>query len=746
MLKAMSTRKAFVFSLLVVGAALTAYLPALQSAFFWDDDVFITHNPQMHSPHGLAQIWMQPTSSPHYYPLLLTVFWVLVRLFGDWAFGFHLVNVLLHAANAFLLCRLGLRIGIRYAWLGAMIFLLHPINVQSVAWVTEMKNTLSTLFMLAACLVWVGRDKEKAPSIGEVRWWLVTLLFGAAMLTKSTSLILLLAFVLLEVVLGRSIRSRSFWVALMPLLVTGVAFALFSAWLERTIVGGGIVQTAAWWEKVGIASWSIFFYLQKLLVPVSLAPVYQNPALTYGSALVWTGLLALGLASAIFWGLRKSWRPLAALIFFTAFLFPIPFIGIAFTRWYGFVTDHFVYVPALVFCLNMASLAGCWAERGRARTAKLVLFASVIVLLGLLCFRHAEKWRDGSIWERAAANAPQSLAVLNYAGYLSSRGQLDEALPLVEKIYAKLGNKSFIVQGFGSLLAALGKTAEAEKVMRAGLEANPNDLQLWRAFATLMVNAGQLDEAVSALRKSVPANPSNRIALVSALLRAGRLNEARAEVPALPAPTRNNVNLLADLAAELSATKAYAEAEALLSSILHRFPLGHRARIELAYVQLDTGRVGEAQEQFSQALTFVPANTAAISGLAECMQRQGRSDKAASLLERAVSSFGEDPELRNSYAWFLSTCPVANFRDPAKAMQQLQSIDSEKMAANHYFQGTLAATLASQGDYAGAVAAAQRAIALGEAAGDKLFVAGTLSRLDLYRAGRPYVLPVASKP
>lgn len=742
----MSPRKTFAFSLLLVGAALAAYYPALQSGFFWDDDVFITQNPQMHSPHGLAQIWLQPTSSPHYYPLLLTVFWVLVQIFGEWAFGFHLVNVLLHAANAVLLCRLGLRIGIRYAWLGAMIFLLHPINVQSVAWITEMKNTLSTLFMLAACLFWMGSEKEKAPSIGELRWWLVALLFGAAMLTKSTSLILLLALVLLEVLLGRSVRSRSLWLALTPMLIAGLAFALFSAWLERTIVGGGILQSVVWWEKVGVASWSIFFYLQKLLVPISLAPVYGDPALTPASALAWTGLLALGFAAAIYWSRRKSWGPLAALVIFTAFLFPIPFIGIAFTRWYGFVTDHFVYVPGMVFCLGVASLAGRWVERGLARVAILACSASTVVLLGVLCFRHAERWRDGSIWERAATNAPQSLAVLNYAGYLSSRGQLEEALPLVEKIHSKLGNKSFVVQGFGSLLASLGKTAEAEKVMRAGLQMNPRDPQLWRAFATLMVNSGQLDEAVNALKKSLPANPSNRIALVSALLRAGRLDEARDEVSGLPAPTRNNVNLLADLAAELAAAKAYAQAEAVLSSILRRFPLGHRARVDLAYLLLDTGKIGEAQEQFSQVLTFIPNNAAAIAGLAECMQRQGRSDKAAALLEKSVAAFGEDPELRNSYAWFLSTSADANLRDSAKAMQQLQNIDSSQMATNHYFQGTLAATLAAQGDYAGAAAAAERAVALAEAVGDTQFVAGTRSRLALYRAGSPYILPINSDP
>jgi Tfp pilus assembly protein PilF len=124
------------------------------------------------------------------------------------------------------------------------------------------------------------------------------------------------------------------------------------------------------------------------------------------------------------------------------------------------------------------------------------------------------------------------------------------------------------------------------------------------------------------------------------------------------------------------------------------------------------------------------------------LQLQGRSDKAALLFQQAVSRSAASPEVLNSYAWFLSTCPDTNFRDPAKAMQMLQKIDEGKLAADHYFQGTLAATMAAQGEYAGAVAAAEQSLALGEAAGDKVFVAGARDRLELYRSGRPYVLPV----
>jgi Tfp pilus assembly protein PilF len=730
------------YALFAVGAAMAAYFPAINAGFFWDDGIFITQNPQMHTWRGLIDIWSDPSSSPHYYPLLLTVFWILHQFFGDWPTGYHFANIFLHAANAVLLMVLAARLGLPFAWLGASLFLLHPINVQSVAWITEMKNTLSTFLMLAGCLVWAGGERSVAPRLVTARWWSVSLLFVAAMLTKSTSLIMLLALFLVDLTMARDTNRRSYWYALAPLLLLGVAFALFSASFERSLVDTASFPLPSWWEQAGLASWSLFFYFAKLVWPVALAPVYATPDLNLAWAVFWSLSAGLVVAVAFLWTRRASWRPLYALTLYTVFLVPIPFIGIGFTRWYGPVTDHFAYVPSIAFCLAASSLASAACARFFSLRSFFPFALLVCVLLGLLTFRHAEQWRDGSVWERAALNAPQSLAVLNYASHLVGSDRRNEALPILQKFYAESGQKPFVAEGFGSLLASLGRFDEAEDVMRRALRRNPGDLPLWRALGTLLVKSGRPGEAVAALQRSLPSDPDNRIALASALVRAGRLDEASALIDSLPAPSRNNVNMLADLASDLSAAGAYTQAESVLSPILRRFPLGHRARLQLAFAFLDSGRIGEAQEQFSQVVTFAPESAAAISGLAECLQLQGRSDKAALLFQQAVSRSAASPEVLNSYAWFLSTCPDTNFRDPAKAMQMLQKIDEGKLAADHYFQGTLAATMAAQGEYAGAVAAAEQSLALGEAAGDKVFVAGARDRLELYRSGRPYVLPV----
>jgi len=731
--------------LAAIVAAFAAYQPALVSGFFWDDDIFITQNPQMHSLSGLAQIWFQPSSSPHYYPLLLTVFWVLNRFFGDWAAGYHFVNVLLHVANAGLLFALGRRLGLRFAWLGAFLFLLHPINVQSVAWITEMKNTLSTLFIVAGCLVWTAGPGKEAPRLAGPRWFAVAILFAAAMLTKSTSVIMLLALVMIDWMLGRNIKQRAYWVALAPLAVAGLTFALFSIWFERAIEVVGYLPMPSWWQRIGLASWSLFFYLGKLLWPVSLAPVYAMPEVDFGWVVFWSACAGLLLAAAFLWGRHRSWRPFASLVLYAAFLFPIPFLGIAFTRSYGPVTDHFAYVPSIVFCLAASHLVSRLAVVAVPWRAAFVAGVGWCLLLGIATFRHAELWRTGEIWERAAHNAPQTPASLNYANRLVLADRVDEAMSLFRKFYAKSNYSAYVGQTYGSLLASQGMMSEAESVMRETLQRKPGDLQLWFAFGKLLVNAGRPDEAVAALRKALPANPANRIALTGALVRAGRLDEARLEIPLLPEPTRTNVDALADLASDLADVGGFAEAEVILSSILGRFPLAGRARLGLAYVLLDGGKVGEALEQFSQVVAFVPDNAAAIAGLTECLQRQGRADKAALFFQDAVRQH-PSPDLLNAYAWFLATCPDATHRDPAKALEQLRTIGDAQLADSPYYQGTLAASLAASGRFAEAVAAAERALALAENSRDRNFIVATRQRLDLYRAGQAYVQPAVTTP
>ena len=134
----------------IMALALVAYLPALQAGYIWDDDSYLTANPHVQAPDGLARIWV-PGHTPQYYPLVFTGFWIEHALWGLQPAGYHLVNILLHAINAVLVWRLMRRIGVPGAWVIGAVFAVHPIHVESVAWITERKNCLSGNKLQSAC-------------------------------------------------------------------------------------------------------------------------------------------------------------------------------------------------------------------------------------------------------------------------------------------------------------------------------------------------------------------------------------------------------------------------------------------------------------------------------------------------------------------------------------------------------------------------------------------------------------------
>ncbi|MFQ5592420.1 MAG: O-GlcNAc transferase, partial [Phycisphaerae bacterium] len=230
---------------LVLGT-LAVYVPALGAGFVWDDDVYVTGNTALRDLGGLARIWFDPGATPQYYPLVFSSFWVEHHLWGSEAFGFHLVNVLLHALGAVLLWRILCRLSVPGAWLAAAIFALHPVHVESVAWITERKNVLSGVCYFAALLTYgrfAGFAGEPAPGVGRWRLYLLAhLFFLCALLSKTVTCSLPGVIVLLT--WWR--RSRVVWRDLMllaPMFVMGCAMGLVTVWMEKTHVGA---QGAAW--------------------------------------------------------------------------------------------------------------------------------------------------------------------------------------------------------------------------------------------------------------------------------------------------------------------------------------------------------------------------------------------------------------------------------------------------------------------------------------------------------------------
>ncbi|MDI1318806.1 MAG: hypothetical protein PSW75_01255, partial [bacterium] len=331
---------ALVFLLILV-----AYLPALSGGLLWDDNGHITRT-DLRSWEGLFRIWSEIGATQQYYPLLHSAFWLEHHLWGDATLGYHLLNVLLHATTACLFGRLLQRLAVPGAWLAALLFALHPVCVESVAWISEQKNTLSAVFYLAAALAYLRFDDgERTPR----RYVLATGLFVLALLTKSVTATLPAALL----VVGWWRRGRLDWRRdvrpLLPWFVLAGASGLFTAHFESALIGAqGADFNLGVLQRCLLAGRVVWFYLGKLAWPADLIFIY--PRWTIDTAVWWQWLFplaGLALLGGLAWWSRQSRGPLAAALLFGGTLFPVLGFVNVYPFVFSFVADHFQYLASL---------------------------------------------------------------------------------------------------------------------------------------------------------------------------------------------------------------------------------------------------------------------------------------------------------------------------------------------------------------------------------------------------------------
>lgn len=260
------SRREWIFALLLVAAIVVAYLNVRHAGFIWDDEQHLTKNPSIVGSLGFKNIWL--TSAATYYPLTLTTFWIQHAIWGLNPVPYHVVNVLVHAACALLLWRVLARLHVRGAWFGAALWALHPVQVESVAWITELKNTQSCFFYLLSILFFL-RWRE-ARNLGSrkaisLRYTLAVFCALLAILSKSST-------VMLPIVLGLCVwwmdggwRWRD-CVSLIPFFLLSVSAAGWTIWEQEFHSGAiGTEWAQTWPERFIIAGLNVWFYLGKLL-------------------------------------------------------------------------------------------------------------------------------------------------------------------------------------------------------------------------------------------------------------------------------------------------------------------------------------------------------------------------------------------------------------------------------------------------------------------------------------------------
>jgi protein O-mannosyl-transferase len=499
-----SLKRDLVLGLLLFVFTLAVYQPAWNGKPLWDDEAHITKI-ELRSPGGLARIWTEPGATQQYYPLLHSVFWLEYHLWGDSTLGYHVVNILLHFISAVLLVYILRRLKIPGAWFAAAIFALHPVQVESVAWITELKNTLSGVFFLAAVLTFLKYDRER-----EKRAYALALgLFILGLMSKSA--IVTLPVSLLAVFWWK--RGKIDWkhdiVPLLPFFMVGIVSGLFTAWMELKIVGAeGSEFDFTIIERCLIAGRAVWFYLSKLFWPVDLIFIY--PRWHVSQAIWWQYLFPVTalILAWVFWSLRnRSRAPMAALLFFTAMLFPVLGFFNVYAFQYSFVADHFQYLACIgPIALAAGSVSALNSLKG---SRQLMLGMAVLLMLGVLTWRQSGMYADDeTLYQATIRKNPACWMAHNNLGLLLAElGRLDEAMAHYRKALELNPRYSEAHNNLGNLLAELRRTDDAMASYRKALELNPRYSEAHYNLGILLEELGRMDEAMAYYRKALELNP-----------------------------------------------------------------------------------------------------------------------------------------------------------------------------------------------------------------------------------------------
>ncbi len=673
-----------VIVILIIVLTFAAYIPAMQGGFIWDDDMYVENNPRVNTDEGLWRSWTT-SENPQYYPLVFTTLWIEHQLWGLNPAGYHIVNVTLHVINALLVWLILHRLGVRWAWLAGAIFALHPVHVESVAWITERKNVLSGMFYLLSLLTFLRFREYRKTGL-----YLVSLLlFIAALLSKTVTVSLPAAILIIYWWQGWRIRKREL-LLLSPFFIIGMGMGLFTAWYEMQHVGA---QGAEWdfsfWQRLVLAGRALWFYAEKLAAPFELSFIYPMWTLDAGKLTQWIGLAGFAITGLVLWGLRNKLGrgPLAGLAFFSMTLFPALGFFNVYPMRYSFVADHFQYMASLGLIAVFTGGSGWVVDKfwtTGIRTTGIIIAPGVVLLLllGLLTWRQGHIYKDiETLW--------RDTLVKNPAGWLPNNN-------------------------LGVLLYEQGKNEEALVHFREALKEKPAEPDTHYNMGNLMLRLGKMDEAVGYFERTLEGRPFD-------------------------VKARNNLgNILARQGRFDDALKHYREALVYKQdSLLTHFNIG------MTY--MNSGRLEESIPFFEEALRIGPGYTDASLNLSSVLIRLNRFEEAVNILRKGLSVNPEDPGMTNKLAWLLATSPSEELRNGAEALELAIRVCEATNYRNPESLDTLAAAYAETGRFDKAVEISRKAHKGATVLGQAELARGIEMRLRKYEARQAFHVPLRLK-
>ena len=635
----------------------------LRGGFVWDDFIWYQSRAVLEWS-GLGAIWSWPPRierEQHYWPLTYTTFWLEHKIWGLEPAGYHVVNVLLHLLNSLLVWRLLLRLGAPGAWVAAAVFAVHPLHVESVAWVIERKDVLSGLFYLAALLAWLRFLEQPRPW----RYGMALLLLAAGLLSKSIVVTLPAALLIVQWwkegrLTARDLR-RVAPFFLVALVITAVDLSSLGSILY------GVKDDALDYslpERMLIASRALWFYAGKLAWPADLAVIYPRWDVSLGDPRAWLYLAGAAALAAALWLLRRriGRGPLAGALFFAVTLSPaLGFIHHGYMA-YSLVADRFQYLAGIGVMAVLAGAAARGAGRlpGRLKWGAGGLAAVVLALLGTATWRQAGIYRDEvTFFSHVVSRNPEAPgAHYNLSTVSMKAGRLEEAVAAARIAVEKRPDHADAHAVLGTALVRTERLAEAEEVLRRALETHPGHKGIHRALAEMLRDQERREEALEAYRALLEIDPRYALAhafmgdILLQLHRYGEavesLSKALALVGAAPSlgpdlPTAESLHVLLGKALrELGRTRV---AEAHFRRALALDPRNMGALEQVAASEFGRKRYRKALELYRRQLEIDPGKASTHANIGAALYLLDRTEEAIRSLERALAL---DPTLETA--------------------------------------------------------------------------------------------------
>ena len=674
-----SHSRACVFALVLTAVTIFAYRPAWNGGFLWDDDAYVTNNELLTAPDGLRRIWFSLDAPSQYFPLVYTTFRIERAFWGLSPSGYHWVNLLLHVANALLVWLVLARLKVPGAWLAAAIFALHPVQVESVAWITERKNALMGFFFLLTLVAWIRFIDERT----KHRWGfygLALVLYGLALSAKSTACTLPVALLLILWLQKKPIN-RERIIQIVPFFLLGLGMAMLAVWWERFHQGTrGTLFAIGPIERVLIASRAVWFYLSKLVWPSDLSFIYPRWTISSANPLDYGWLLAgAGLCVWIYFARRYVGRSVeVAAVFFVATLSPVLGFIMLYTFRYTFVADHYQYLacigPIALASAGVATLAGSFKPRKHLRLA----LGAAVCLTGtlvVLTWRQAAMYADiEALWRMTLAKNPGCWMAHNNLGIvLFQKGEIDEAIAHYRKTLQMQPDFSDADYNLGNALLQKGKVDEAIVHCQRAVMIQPNDPDAQVALGNALLQKQRVDEAIVHYQKALAVRPD--------------------------------------------------------------YFLAHHA---LSHAFLERGEIDAAIFHCRAALLIQPENADAHTNLAIAADEKGQKAESIQHYEKALAISPQSVSALTNQAWLLATCSDASFRNGTKAVELARRANQLSSGSNTLVLRTLAAAYAENGQFGKAVEIARAAVQLARTQGDNSLTWAFQQEIPLYELGLPY--------